>query len=183
MQEELPEEEKLVQKKRDKELDDVMELKKESESNKVEERVVNVTLETQKSLFPPWTIKRIQKEAIDEPSNNWLEPSVSFELENTPDSQLDYPITPRAFLFRCFENIERALLSDSDVNHSLFSFYITYGLPQFRSWSLKKLVAVKVYAPIATDNFINIRFKGFKGANKSETDFTIADFPCTNPYD
>ncbi|CAI9279050.1 unnamed protein product [Lactuca saligna] len=175
--EELSEGEKLVRKKHDSELDDILRIHKELEDQEMEAKAAKVTLETQKSFFPPWTLKRIQKEAVDEPSTSWFEPLVSFELNNTADSQLDFSITPRAFLFRCFEKIERAPISNNDANQMLFSFYLKYGKPQFKTWSWKKIVVVKVYAPVPTENFINIKSKEFRGTIRVENDFTLANLP------
>ena len=42
---------------------------------------------------------------------------------------------------------------------------------------------MKVYAPFPIENFINIKFKGFRRASLVEDDFTPADLPCMNPYD
>lgn len=103
----------------------------------------------------------MQNEAIDDPSVHWLEPLVSFEMGNTVYSQFDFSVTLRAFLFRCFEKIEKAPLSDYDVNHMLFSFYLKYGKPQFQTWSLLNMVVVKVYASFSVENFIIVKFKGF----------------------
>ncbi|CAI9287624.1 unnamed protein product [Lactuca saligna] len=54
-----------------------------------------VTLATQKTLFPPWSMERILNEADESPSTHWLELAILFDLENTSESQLDLPITPR----------------------------------------------------------------------------------------
>ena len=62
-----------------------------------------VTLQMQESIFPPWTMERILNEGIDNPSLHWLEPLVSFDLVNSVESQFDFPVTPRAFLFKFFE--------------------------------------------------------------------------------
>lgn len=48
--------------------------------------------------------------------------------------------------------------------------------------SLQKIVVVKVYAPVAAENFINIKFKGFRGAKCVEDDFSHADLPCMNQH-
>lgn len=88
-----------------------------------------------------------------------MEPLVSFELDNIADSHLDFWITPRAFLFRCFEQIEKAPLSANYINHMFFTFYLKYVKPQYETWRLQNMVAMKVYAPIETENFINVRFK------------------------
>lgn len=78
-------------------------------------------------------MERILNEVVENPSTHWLEPTISFELENTSKSQIDLPITPRAFLFRCFEKVKKALISDYDVNHMIFSFYLKYGKPQYET--------------------------------------------------
>ncbi|CAI9296750.1 unnamed protein product [Lactuca saligna] len=126
----LSEGEKLIRKKRDKELDDIERVRKELEAQEREVVAAKFTLKTQESIFPPWNMERIQNEAIDNPSLYWLEPLVSFDLVNSTVSQFGFLVTPRAFLFRCFNHIERESLSDYDVNHMLFSFYIKYGKSQ-----------------------------------------------------
>ena len=40
-----------------------------------------------------------------------------------------------------------------------------------------------MYAHVSTENFINIKFKGFRGASRTEDECTIADLPCMIPYD
>lgn len=99
-----------------------MNLWKELEAKEQETRISMITHETQMSLFPPWSLERIQKEAIDDLSVHWMERLVSFELNNIADSHLDFPLTPKSFLFRCFNHIEKAPLSDYDVNKMLFLF-------------------------------------------------------------
>ena len=93
-----------------------MKLREELETKEAEAKIARVTLETQKSLFPPWSVDKIQKEAIDAPNIYWLEPTISFDLNNEANSQLDFPITPRAFLFRCFGKIEKVVISEKAVN-------------------------------------------------------------------
>lgn len=66
-EEDLSESEKLVRKKRDKELDDLLKICKELEAEEAETKIAKMMLETQKSLFPSWSIQRIQKEAINNP--------------------------------------------------------------------------------------------------------------------
>lgn len=68
----------------------------------------------------------MHKEAIDEPKNVWLEPKTSLDIKNEIECQLDFPIIPSAFLFRCFEKIERSLISNNVKNRKLFSFYLKY---------------------------------------------------------
>lgn len=135
------------------------------------------------SLLPPWTLERIQKEAIDHSNVHWLEPSVSFKLDNTSDSQLDFPLTSKAFLFWGFEHIQKSLLSEYDVNNKIFSFCLKHGQPQYKIWSLKKMVVVKFYTPFPAEHFTNIKFKGFRGADRAEEDLTLADLPYMNPND
>lgn len=52
-EEEISESEKLVKKKRDKELDDLLKLQKELEAQEAVAKNAKITFETQKSLFPP----------------------------------------------------------------------------------------------------------------------------------
>ncbi|CAI9272119.1 unnamed protein product [Lactuca saligna] len=120
--------EELVRKKRDKELDDILILHKELEGKEVEARVAKGYSRNKNVVFfPLWSLKRIQKEAINDPSIHWLEPSVAFELNNTTDSELDFPLTPKAFPFRGFAHIKKASFSDYNVNNMLFSFYLKHG--------------------------------------------------------
>lgn len=144
---------------------------------------MKVTLKTQESLFPPWIMERILNEAFDNPILHWLEPMVSFELLNSAYSQFNFLVTLRAFLFRCFEHIKRAPLSYYDVNHMLFSFYLMYGKPQPQIWSLQKMVLLKVYEPFQDDNFINVKFKDFRGSSRTKVELTLTDLPCMNPND
>ncbi|CAI9272354.1 unnamed protein product [Lactuca saligna] len=155
----------------------------ELEAQEKEAMDAKVTLKTHESLFPPWTMERILNEVVNNPILHWFKPMVSFELVNSVDSQFDFPVTPRSFLFRCFEQIEKAPLSDYHVNHKFFSFYINYEKPQLQIWSLQMMVAIKVYAPFSVDGLINVKFKGYKGSIRTEFDFTLANLPCMNPND
>lgn len=101
-QEELSESEKLMRKKKDRELDNVFNIRQELEAQEAIQKIMKVTLETQKSLFPPWFVQLIQNEAIDNPSVYWLEPTILFNLNNGPDSRLNFPITPQAFFISMF---------------------------------------------------------------------------------
>lgn len=65
----------------------------------------------------------------------------------------------------------------------LFNFYLKYVPPHYKIWNLKKLFAVKVYAPFPTEQFTNVKFKGFRGAACTEEDFTLADLPSMNRND
>ncbi|CAI9300225.1 unnamed protein product [Lactuca saligna] len=101
----------LKRKTCDIELDEIVCVAKEGEAHEKEALDAQVALETQKADFPPWSIEWILNEAIENPSVYCLEPVVSFDLENTSDSQLYLPITPKYFLFRSFEKIEKASVS------------------------------------------------------------------------
>lgn len=118
-------------------------------------------LENNEALFLAWTPDRMHKEAIDDPDIFWLEPKTSFDINNDVECQFDFPINPRDFLFRCFEKIEKSLISNNAPNRKLFSFYLKYVRPQYDSCSLKIIVGLKVGLPIQTEDFLNIQFKGF----------------------
>ncbi|CAI9294204.1 unnamed protein product [Lactuca saligna] len=60
----------------------------------------------------------------------------------------------------------------------LLIFYLKYGQPRYKIWNLKKLVAVKTYAPIPIEHFTNIKFRDFRGVARIEEDFTLENFPC-----
>ena len=75
------------------------------------------------------------------------------------------------------------MISDSAVNRKLFSFYLRHAKPQYETWSSKRIVSLKVGLPIQTEDFLNIQFKGFRGANHELYEFILADFPFMNPYD
>lgn len=72
-EQELSEGEKLIRNKHDKDLDDILCIRKKLEDQEMEANVTKVALETQKSLFPPWSLEIIQKEAVDDLSTHWLE--------------------------------------------------------------------------------------------------------------
>ena len=118
---------------------------------------------------------------IDNPSVYWLEPVTSFELENTLDSQLDFPITPKAFLFRSFDRVENALESVNNVNLMLISFYLKHGNPQYQILSSKKITTMKVIRPIETESFLNAWFKITRGVVSSVLKFSLVDLPYLNP--
>lgn len=112
----MTESERIGIKKCDKELDDLQAHQKKLETEEAKAKNAKLMLKTHRLLFPTWSMERMQNEAIDDPNIYWLEPSISFGLNNDEESQFDSPITPREFLFRCFENIEKYLISNSAVN-------------------------------------------------------------------
>ncbi|CAI9281339.1 unnamed protein product [Lactuca saligna] len=125
----------------------------------------------------------ILNEGINNPSVYWRELVTSFEFENTLDSQLDFPMTSKVFLFCILDRAENALESDNNVNLLLISFYLKYMKPQYKTWSSKKITVVKVYGPIENKSFLNAHFKVTHGAVSSVFEFTLTDFPCLNPFD
>ncbi|CAI9280620.1 unnamed protein product [Lactuca saligna] len=87
----------------------------EAEENEKKLRDAQITLEARKMLFPPWFMERILTEATENLSIHKLELVTYFELENTMDLQLDFPITPEAFLFHRFEVVANVVDSDEGV--------------------------------------------------------------------
>ncbi|CAI9269354.1 unnamed protein product [Lactuca saligna] len=112
-------------------------------------------------------------EVVDIPSQYWLELVVAFDLQNTQDSQLDLPITPKAFRFRSFVKVTNSLLIDSGADHLLFSFYLKHIKSQYEMWSASRITVVKVIGPIKTDSFPYAKFKVVRGSS-SQIDADIA---------
>ncbi|CAI9281329.1 unnamed protein product [Lactuca saligna] len=67
-------------KEREAQMDEHQIIIREAEAKEKVEREAQVMLESRKLLFPVWTLKRIQNEAVDMTSQYWLEPVVSFNL-------------------------------------------------------------------------------------------------------
>ncbi|CAH1436130.1 unnamed protein product [Lactuca virosa] len=107
-EENLSESEKLVRKKRGKELDELNALRQKLDAEDAEVKNSAFILEIQKYLFPTCTIQRIQKQVVELLEIYWLEPKTPFDSCNDIECQLDFPLTPRAFLFRCFQKIEKS---------------------------------------------------------------------------
>ena len=102
----------------------------------------------------------ILNEAIDNPNVYWLEFAESFELEKSLNSQLDLPITPKAFQFCCFDRIADVSLSDNGADQMIFLFYLKHMKPQYESWSSMKRIDVKVYGSTETKKLPECLFKG-----------------------
>lgn len=128
-------------------------------------------------------MKRIQNEVLNLPSQYWLEPVVSFELQNTQDSQLDLSITSNAFKFFSFVKLVNVPSTDSGVDHLLFSFYLNHMKPHYKTWSASKITTQKVIGPIETDSFPKEKFKVVRGSASQVYEFTLTNLPCLNPYD
>ncbi|CAI9286962.1 unnamed protein product [Lactuca saligna] len=114
-------------------LDENPRIAREAEEKEKELRDDQITLEATRLLFPPWFMERILTKATGNPHIHWLESVTSFGLENTMDSQLDFPITPKPFLFCIFEGIANASDLDENVNKSLMAFYMKHGKPQYQT--------------------------------------------------
>ena len=67
-EEEEDEGEKLKLKSYDKELDENLWIAREIDACEKELHDAQVTSETQKTIFPPWTMEQIMNEAIENPS-------------------------------------------------------------------------------------------------------------------
>lgn len=93
----------LKRRNRDKEPDENSRIAKEAEERERKQKEAHDLLESHEILFPLQTLERMIKQAIDSPSTHWLEPVVSFDCENSTDSQFDMLITRKAFVFHCFE--------------------------------------------------------------------------------
>ncbi|CAI9289884.1 unnamed protein product [Lactuca saligna] len=79
-----PDENKLKRRKAcEAKMDEYQRIIHEVEVKEKAEREAQVTLESRKLLFPDWTLKQIQNNAADLPSQYWLEPVVTFEVQNT----------------------------------------------------------------------------------------------------
>jgi len=164
--EEEKEKKRKIRAEKDKVLDELNALRKRLDAQDAKDLEAKLDLETRQGLFPVWDVRRMLLEAIDPPKELWLEPAVSFDLSNSLDSQLDFPTTPRAFIFRCFDQTIGKSLSDVYTNRKLFDFYAKHALPPYETWSLKKIVALKVHAPVSTDSFVNVSFTGIRGSDK-----------------
>ena len=92
-------------------------------------------LESRKTLFPPWTLEKLLKEAIETPSILWLEPVISLDRDNTVDSQFDMPLTRKAFVFHAFDNIVEFPHPHPKVDRDLVDFYLRAAQPQYQTWS------------------------------------------------
>ena len=86
-------------------------------------------------------------------------------------------------MFRCFLKIEKAQISDKGVNLKLFNFHLKFVKPQYNSWSLKRIVGLKVSSTMPTEDFTNIRFKGFRRTDKVFDEFILVHLPFMNLYD
>lgn len=75
-------------------------------------------------LFPKWTLKKIQHDAVELPSQYWLDLVASFDYQNAQYSQLDLPITLKAFRFRAFVKVVNVPFTDNSADQMMFSFLL-----------------------------------------------------------
>nr|KAJ0212498.1 hypothetical protein LSAT_V11C400221470 [Lactuca sativa] len=165
------------------EIDEHTRIVKEAEEKERAEKEAQATLKSKMLLFPKWTLKRIQNQAVDMPSQYWLDPITSFEIQNTKDSQLELPITPKAFRFCAFVKVANVTFIDSTADQLLFAFYLKHIKPRYETWSASKIVSMKVTGPIETESFPNAKLKVARGSTCQAYEFTLADLPCLNPHD
>nr|KAJ0186128.1 hypothetical protein LSAT_V11C900506530 [Lactuca sativa] len=140
-------------------------------------------LEKKKVMFPEWTKDSLQRCAIDEPAILWLEPIMSFSLDNSKDAQFDMTITRKAFIFHCFNSTAAIPSPDPKVDRDLLEFYLEFAQPQYQTWSSKKITTVKVMKPYSAGKFINVKFRVTRGTEGSVHHFSLADLPNLNPHD
>ncbi|KAI3767763.1 hypothetical protein L2E82_18162 [Cichorium intybus] len=168
---------------RDKEIDEILNLTRKLDAEEAAKREVELLLKTKMSLFPPWNYKRMTLEAITEPVENWLQPVTSYNTSNDVNSQLDFPMTAKALLFRGFEELKDTRLSNPEVNDLLFTFYLKNAFAQHLTWSLKKIVKLTPRLPEVNVPFRNTRFLAIRGDDKEKMEFSLADLPLMNPFD
>ena len=106
-EEELDENELKNRKAREVELDKHQRIIREADEKKELKRRPKALFKAKKLLFPKWTMKRIYNDVVNLSSQYWLELIVSFDLQNTQDSQFDLPIAPKAFRFHAFIKVDK----------------------------------------------------------------------------
>lgn len=109
-------------KKRDEELDQLNQIRINLDQQDVENKILEAMEAMIRSLWPTWTIDRMQEEAIKNVDICFLEPNTSFLLSNKSDRQLDFPMIAKAFLFRCFEHTMKVHMSNGSLTRSCCSF-------------------------------------------------------------
>ena len=71
---------------RDKDADISARVAREAEEAERRQKEAHDLLESRKTLFPPWTLEKLLKEAIETPNILCLEPVISLDRSNTIDS-------------------------------------------------------------------------------------------------
>ncbi|KAL7597933.1 hypothetical protein Lser_V15G27207 [Lactuca serriola] len=168
---------------RDKDADISARVAREAEEAERRQKEAHDLLESRKTLFPPWTLEKLLKEAIETPSILWLEPVISLDRSNTVDSQFDMSLTRKAFVFHAFDNVAEFPHPHPKVDRDLVDFYLRAAQPQYQTWSAQKIINVRVLKPYREGNFTNVRFKVLRGSAKTEHALSLADLPNLNPHD
>ncbi|KAL7619307.1 hypothetical protein Lser_V15G04057 [Lactuca serriola] len=168
---------------RDKDADISARVAREVEEAERRQKEAHDLLDSRKTLFPPWTLEKLLKEAIDTPSILWLEPMISLDRSNTVDSQFDMPLTRKAFVFHAFDNIAEFPHPHPKIDRDLVDFYLRAAQPQYQTWSAQKIINVRVLKPYREGNFTNVRFKELRGSANTEHALSLADLPNLNPHD
>lgn len=99
------------------------------------------------------------------------------------DCQLDFPISAKTILLYALISIVKAPLANKSITKKLLNFYVKNSTPQYESWSLKRIVALKVGKPIGVDGFANVNLKAFRSHNIEVHELSLADIPFMNSYD
>ncbi|CAH1431384.1 unnamed protein product [Lactuca virosa] len=180
--EEETEEDALKRKQRDREIDENLRIAREEEERERKRKESHDALESRETLFPSWTLEKLLKEAIESPSTHWLEPVISFDRENSRDSQFDMLITRKAFVFHCFEPIAIVPCPDPKVDQELIDYYLAFSQPQYLTWSAQKITTVKVLKPTSAGNFIIVKLVT-RGSDNSVHMISLVDLPNLNPHD
>ncbi|CAI9290582.1 unnamed protein product [Lactuca saligna] len=81
-------------------------------------------------------------------------------------SLCEISVTKNLMIFRLLQRI-----------YKLKKLSSKYAKPRFKTWSLKKICALRVKSPVQT------LFKGFMGTNQIMDEFNMAYLPFMNPYD
>ncbi|KAL7584446.1 hypothetical protein Lser_V15G43419 [Lactuca serriola] len=168
---------------RDKDADISARVARVAEEAERKQKEAHDLLESRKTLFPPWTLEKLLKEAIETPSILWLEPVISLDRDNSVDSQFNMPLTRKAFVFHAFDNIAEFPHPHPKVDRDLVEFYLRAAQPQYQTWSAQKIVNVRVLKPYLEGNFTNVWFKVLRGSAKTEHAISLADLPNLNPHD
>lgn len=77
-------------------------------------------------------------DAIKNVEKYWLNPRSSLALENKVDCQLDFSMTARALLFRCFRKTYGVAINNGVTNKNLFEFYSGNQIHNTMSGVLKR---------------------------------------------
>ncbi|KAL7586246.1 hypothetical protein Lser_V15G38226 [Lactuca serriola] len=163
--------------------DEASRVAREAEEAERKQKEAHDLLESRKTLFPAWTRERMIKEAIETPSILWLEPVISFDCNNTVDSQFDMPLTRKAFIFHAFSNIFEVPHPNDELDRELIDFYLEAARPQYLTWSAQKIVNVRVLKPYAVGRFTNVKFKLIRGSARTAHLISLADLTNLNPHD